>query len=231
MLVAIEELFKNGVISAPQTKFQEHLSYLYKKFSKEDWYLQMYEDVQTTRKSAIVIKAKHEIDVDSLPCRSGEYQIQYFWDGYKQPTIEEAAQIFREKYGKDYWFVRINVSKSGKYLEVLMRNNKHNLKERPDFFRNYPVQYEVEVHWQKSDIGNLDPYGNIITSAGEDDGTCTDRDCNCNQSTKCCDNCPNLNCPMNEKNKKMDTNNLDIFGVYHKPQEVTTSKQVIITNH
>ena len=39
MLVAIEELFKNGVISCPQTKFQEELTFLYNKFSKEPWYL------------------------------------------------------------------------------------------------------------------------------------------------------------------------------------------------
>lgn len=231
MLIAIEELFKNGVITAPATKFQEHLFYLYKKFSKEEWFLQMYEDVQTTQKSSIVVKAKHEIDIDSLPCRSGEYQIKYFWEGYVQPTIEEAAEIFRKLHGKDYWFVWIKISKSGKYLEVLMRNNKHNLKERPDFFRNYPVQYEVENHWQKSDLGNLDPYGNIITTVGDDSGLCSDNNDCCNQSTKCCDNCPNLSCPMNQKNKKMDTSQMDIFGIYHKRQEVVTSKQTIITNH
>lgn len=230
MLVAIEELFKNGVISCPQTKFQEELTFLYNKFSKEPWYSQMYQDVQTTQKTAIVVKAKYEIDIDSLPCRHGEYQIRYFWDGYVQPTIEEAAEIFRNLHRKDYWFVKIWVSKSGKYLEVLMRNNKHKLSERPDFFRNYPVIYEVEKHWQKADDGN--PYSGIITSAGEDDGSCTDRNCNCDQETKCCDNCPNLSCPMNKnRGSGMDTSNIDIFGVYNKPQEVITSKQIIITNH
>ncbi len=230
MLVAIEELFKNGVISCPQTKFQEELTFLYNKFSKQPWYLQMYQDVQTKQKTAIVVKAKYEIDIDSLPCRYGEYQIRYFWDGYERPTIEEAAEIFRNLHRKDYWFVKVWVSKSGKYLEVLMRNNKYKMSERPDFFRDYPVQYEVEKHWQKAEDGNL--YSGIITTAGEDDGTCTDRDCNCNQETKCCSNCPNLNCPMNKNfGGGMDTSNIDIFGVYHKPQEVTTSNQIIITNH
>ncbi len=110
-----------------------------------------------------------------------------------------------------------------------MRNNKYKMSERPDFFRDYPVQYEVEQHWQKADDGN--PYAGITTSAGEDDGSCNDNSCSCDQETKCCDNCPNLNCPMNKNRGRMDTSQMDIFGVYHKPQEVITSKQVIITNH